>query len=281
MGGRFHGIPSHLPVQDNKLKIDISLLLLRLAKIMHVVFSPQLFKALYTHRVLAGTEHRSMLTSGLATVVDVGASRGQFALAAREWANEATIISFEPLADPADRFRKVFQHDPGVTLFQAAVGPRAGETTIHVSAADDSSSLLPIGPSQEQLFPGTHKIRQEAVKIGPLSDFVNHETIVSPAMLKLDVQGYELEALRGCEELLGRFAYVYVECSFVELYVGQAMADDVVAWLHERGWNLSGVYNVIRDRRGKRIQADFFFRNSNLGRSTATQLVRKHSCASP
>lgn len=245
-------------------------MLLRLEKIMHVILSARLLKALYAHRVLAGTEHRSILKTHLVTVVDVGANRGQFALAARKWANRATIISFEPLADPADRFRKVFQNDPGVTLFQAAVGPLAGETTIHVSAADDSSSLLPIGPLQEHLFPGTNEIRAEAIRIGPLSDFVNHEAIVSPAMLKLDVQGYELEALRGCEELLGRFSYVYVECSFVELYVGQAMVDDVIVWLHERGWVLSGVYNVIKEHRGRSIQADFLFRNSNLRRSTKT-----------
>jgi FkbM family methyltransferase len=263
---KFHCIPNHLPVQDNGLKIDISLFLLRLEKIMHVIMSPRLLKALYVHRVLAGTEHRPILESGLATVVDVGASRGQFTLAARKWATGARIISFEPLAGPAEKFRKVFQDDPGVTLFQAAVGSKTGETTIHVSAADDSSSLLPIGPLQEQLFPGTNEIGTEAVKIGPLSEFIDQEAIVGPAMLKLDVQGYELETLRGCEELLNRFSYVYVECSFVELYVGQAMVDDVIAWLHEREWDLGGVYNVIKDRRGISIQADFLFKNADRRR---------------
>jgi hypothetical protein len=104
----------------------------------------------------------------------------------------------------------------------------------------------------------------EAIKLGPLSEFVIPEEIVAPAMLKLDVQGYELEALRGCEDLLDRFAYVYVECSFVELYVGQALADEIIAWLMERGWYLKGIYNMTYDRKGSSIQADFLFESSCL-----------------
>ena len=241
-----------------------SQLLLRLEKIVHVLMSPRLFRALHIHRVLAGAEHRHILKMGLATVVDVGANRGQFTLAARRWAHQARIISFEPLADAAERFLKVFNRDSSVIFHQTAIGPEAGQETIHVSASDDSSSLLLFSPLQERLFPGTVEIRTETVNVGPLSDYVKPEQIVPPAMLKLDVQGYELEALRGCEDLLCMFAYVYVECSFVELYVGQALVDDIIAWLQERGWYLSGINNMNYDRNGRSIQADFLFENTYL-----------------
>ncbi len=200
----------------------------------------------------------------MSTVVDIGANRGQFALAAKKWAPKAKVTGFEPLADAAKCFLKTFRGDSGVTLHQVAIGPHSGETTIHVSAADDSSSLHPISPLQEMLFPGTHEIRTEKVKIGPLSNYITPDDIVRPAMLKLDVQGYELEALRGCEDLLCLFSHVYVECSFVELYSGQALADDIIAWLKERGWCLSGIYNMVYDRKGRSIQADFLFENSLL-----------------
>jgi hypothetical protein len=78
------------------------------------------------------------------------------------------------------------------------------------------------------------------------------------AMLKIDVQGFELEALQGCEGLLDKFAYIYAECSFLELYTGQALAGDVIAWLHHRGFALSGIYNVSYEL-GRSIQADFLF----------------------
>ena len=215
--------------------------------------------------VVPGVEHTQVLIRlSCRTVIDIGANRGQFALVTRRCFPEAQIVSIEPLAEPAKRFRSVFKNDPAVTLRQTAIGPQSGESVIHVSAADDSSSLLPISPLQERLFPGTHEVRTEKIRIGPLSDYVLPEDIVPPAMLKLDVQGYELEALRGCEELLGRFSHVYVECSFVELYFGQALVDDIISWLRVRGWCLSGIYNMTYDRKGRSIQADFLFENSLL-----------------
>ena len=74
-----------------------------------------------------------------------------------------------------------------------------------------------------------------------------------------DVQGFELQALAGCEDVLERFAWVYVECSFMELYAGQAFADAVIAWLRERGLRLAGVYNMAYDGEGHAVQADFLF----------------------
>jgi hypothetical protein len=77
--------------------------------------------------------------------------------------------------------------------------------------------------------------------------------------LKLDVQGYELTALYGCEELLAKFRYVYVEASFIELYVGQALATDVIAYLLAKGFKLICVANLSRGNARRPIQADFLF----------------------
>ncbi|MDP2854672.1 MAG: FkbM family methyltransferase [Smithellaceae bacterium] len=147
-------------------------------------------------------------------------------------------------------------------LHQAAIGPETGEATIHVSGADDSSSLLPISQVQERLFPGTGEVRTETIKVGRLAEFVSATEIVGPALLKLDVQGFELEALRGCEDLLSRFSYVYVECSFVELYTGQSLAHEIITWFDERGFKLNGVYNISYDKTGKAIQGDFLFKKT-------------------
>lgn len=196
------------------------------------------------------------------TVVDVGANRGQFALAARHCFPEARIVSFEPLPEPATAYRAVFADDPRARIIEAAVGPEAGESLIHVSARDDSSSLLPITARQSELFPGTSEVSTATIRVGRLGDYVSAELIEAPALLKLDVQGFELKALAGCEEFLELFDWVYVECSFVELYAGQALADEVIAWLRERGFVLAGVYNMTHDGHGKAIQADFLFRRT-------------------
>lgn len=235
----------------------------RAIKLYNCLINPVFRRALFFHGVAAAPEHRHVLGSDLATVVDIGANRGQFSLAVKRWAPGALLIAFEPLGSPAARFRKIFQGDARVLLHQVAIGPESGEATIHVSAADDSSSLLPISSVQKRLFPGTGEVRTETVRVGKLSDYIAAEEVVSPALLKLDVQGFELEALRGCEDLLECFACVYVECSFVELYSGQALADDVIPWLRERGFRLRGVYNISYDKNGKAIQGDFLFVHPN------------------
>lgn len=206
-------------------------------------------------------EHAAVLRQlgKVRTVVDIGANRGQFALAARKSLPAAQIFSFEPLPAPAAVYRAVFSDDVHATLYETAIGPKSGDGVIHVSGRDDSSSLLPIAATQDGLFPGTAEIGTQIVRVARLDDHLAPAAIDSPALLKLDVQGFELETLRGCEQLLRHFAWVYAECSFVELYAGQALADAVIAWLRERGLMLRGVYNMAYDRRGKAIQADFLF----------------------
>ncbi len=242
--------------------MNLNLFLTRIDKLIQVFGETTLLRAFVRHRVLAGAEHRRILTRELATVIDIGANRGQFSLAVRRWAPDARIIAFEPLSAAAARFREVFQGKDRVTLCQAAVGPEAGEAVIHVSAADDSSSLLSFSKLQEQIYPGTAEVGTEKILVGPLTDFISKEEIVFPALLKLDVQGYEQEALKGCEELLGLFSQVYVECSFVELYSGQSLAGEVIAWLKERGFGLTGIYNMAYDRSGRAVQGDFMFENT-------------------
>lgn len=229
-------------------------------KLVAILKLPYYRTRLLRHRVAAGVEHAQVL-SGLdySTVVDVGANRGQFALVARQCRPHARVISFEPLPVAAAKFRAVFEGDDRVTLHEVAIGPVPGNATIHVSRRDDSSSLLPITSTQVGLFPGTEEVATETVRVAPLRDLIPAADIQSPALLKLDVQGFELEALRGCEDMLDRFDYVYAECSFIELYAGQALADEVITWLRERGFNLQGEHNTVHDRDGRAIQTDFLF----------------------
>jgi FkbM family methyltransferase len=241
----------------------------KFSKIVHALRSARLTRALAQHRVLAGSEHRCVLSPALATVVDVGANRGQFALAVRQWAPQARVISFEPLPGPAAIFRAVFAGDAQVTLHPVALSPRPERRAMHVSGRDDSSSLLPISEAQTALFPGTGEVASLEVTTGPLGDFVEPSELVAPAMLKLDVQGFEYDALLGCRAMLPLFAWVYCECSFVELYTGQKLAADVVDLLAENGFALAGVHNASYDDAGRCIQADLLFTAAGAQSSAA------------
>lgn len=211
--------------------------------------------------VAAGIEHQPLLASlGSQTVVDIGANKGQFALAARRALPGAWIVAFEPLPVPASLFRRVFARDPRVRLHEAAIGSADERMTIHIAGRDDSSSLLPISRRQEEYFPGTGKVGEQEVRVSPIAAFLHPADIAGQrTLLKIDVQGYEMEALRGCESILSEVCHIYVECSFVELYVGQELAPAVISFLAERGFGLDGAYNVTYDRKGVAVQADLLF----------------------
>ena len=229
-------------------------------KVLRVLTKPGPASALLRYRIAASIEHQRAL-AGLdcQTVVDIGANRGQFSLMARYLFPRATIVAFEPLPGPADTFRRVFAQDMNVTLHEVAISSESGQHVMHVSAREDSSSLLPIGSAQSRIFPGTQESGVTVVTTKRLRDAIPSPDWSKPALLKLDVQGFELEALRGCEELLGQFAWIYCECSFLPLYEGQALADEVIAWLRMYHFRLTGVYNMTYDRSGTAVQADCLF----------------------
>jgi FkbM family methyltransferase len=251
--GELRGAPTnHLPGRHEIVNL--------LTKIVRVLWIRQYRAALLRTRVVAATEHDKILAGlELDTVVDIGANRGQFALCVRRLYPQSRIISFEPLHRPAATFRRTFSRDPRVTLFNKAVAAECGSAHMHVVQWDASSSLLPIAQAQRDNYPFMKESRLEAVETATLSDCIDAGSVNGRALLKLDVQGFELTALSGCEPLLDRFKFVYVEASFVELYVGQALASDVVGFLLSKGFRLTCVANLSSGRMQRPIQADFLF----------------------
>lgn len=223
--------------------------------------------------VAAAVEHEPVLKAiNCKTIIDIGANRGQFALAARHCCPLARIISFEPLPAPCEKFRKLFSTDENVRLHAAAIGRENKEATIYISRRDDSSSLLPITDLQETLFPGTGEKGTMTIPVHPLDQAVSPDEIVSPALLKLDVQGYELNALQGSAALLPLFDFIYAECSFVELYAAQPLAHEIIEYLDQQHFTLTGIYNLVYGKAEQPLQGDFLFSRMK-GRIPSVQII--------
>jgi hypothetical protein len=134
-----------------------------------------------------------------------------------------------------------------------------GEAELVISADADSSSLLPMTALQVETFPGTAEAARLMVSTARLDRLLDATLLARPALLKIDVQGAELEVLRGAATVLEAIDEVLVECSFVELYRGQALAGEVARHLHDRGFALSAVCSPVADGRGLLLQADLLF----------------------
>lgn len=218
--------------------------------------------------VAAAIEHAPLLrTLGagdcVRTVVDVGANKGQFALLALELFPAAQVHAFEPLAAPGARMAAWSRGETRLRLYPLALAETAGPRKMHVSARMDSSSLRVISKRQTAQFPGTHCVGATTVETARLDEILTAADLQPPALLKIDVQGGELETLHGAEGVLRRFDWVYVECSFVEFYEGQGSADDIAACLAAAGFSPVAYWNLCRDKEGSPAQADVLFTRMN------------------
>ena len=229
----------------------------RARKLLRLVVDRR-FRAGLRYGVAATIEHAGALAGrDFASVVDVGANRGQFTVFAAGLFPRARIFAFEPLPGPYAVLARIAAGHERIRAIRAAIGPQAAPARIHVMDPDDCSSLLAPTGHQSALFPQTRLAGSLPVEMAPLAAFIGPGDLHAPALLKLDVQGFELAALAGCAALLDRFAAIYVECSFMPLYAGQPLADEVLAHLRDQGFRLRGVFNLTHDRSGRAVQADF------------------------
>lgn len=231
---------------------------LRLRKLAYALFHPPCWSALALG-VVPGVEHQTALKGlGFDGIIDVGANRGQFTLAMRLCLPNVPVVAFEPVPSEARAFRKVHAKAVNVTLIDTAVGETAGEAILHLSNCADSSSLLPIGREHIRLYPDTAEVGKLTVLVKRLDDFAGYWHGKGRQLLKLDVQGFELQVLRGALNTLDTCAHVYVECSEVSLYDGQSLRSEVQAFLEGAGFRLAGCFNPTLAE-GKLVQADYLF----------------------
>jgi FkbM family methyltransferase len=235
----------------------------RLGKALGLSFNPRFRRGLW-QGVAAAIEHRHLRLARARTVVDVGAHRGQFSLLALELFPQAMVLAFEPLSLARGRLAWLLHGEPRFRLYPMALGREAGERSLLVAARDDCSSLRAATGDQMALEPRSRPVRSERVPVARLDEVLRADQLRQPALLKIDVQGQELEVLEGALGLLGHFEVIYLEASFRELYAGQALAGDLISWLARRGFALNGVYNLLLDGDGRAAQADLEFRRAAL-----------------
>jgi FkbM family methyltransferase len=191
-------------------------------------------------------------------VLDVGANDGSWARELRRAGLRGRIVSFEPLAESFAALERSADWE----IHRLALGDRAGRARLHVSANRQSSSLLPMLDRHERAAPESAVIRSEEVEVARLDD-LGAVRAGEHAYLKLDVQGAELDVLRGAARTLESVRVVEAELSAVELYEGQALLGQVVEYLRAAGFDLIGLEPTFRDRvTGDLLQMNGLFRRA-------------------
>jgi FkbM family methyltransferase len=202
------------------------------------------------------------LPSG-AVVFDVGANVGYFSeslLAHQPW---ASIHAFEPLPDARAKLAEALApYGNGIVINATALGAERGERDFRVSGFGEASSFFENGSILEGKVYGIdfQTVAIIPVIIDTVAGYVRDRAIGRVDLLKLDVQGFELEVLKGAEQVLDRIDAIYCEAQFEELYKGAPLAGTVFSWLHARGFELLRMTAFRADDEGRLMECDMLFR---------------------
>jgi FkbM family methyltransferase len=189
-------------------------------------------------------------------ILDVGANIGQTALKYRTLFPESLIYSFEPFPESFARLASQFAGDGRVRPVQQAVGDSEGRETFYLNESHYTNSLLPC-IKQENLEP----VGVMEVSTTTIDEFCEREGIGEVQVLKMDIQGGELMALKGAAQRLKKksIALIYTEVMFSPQYEGQAFFHDICMFLYDHGYSLFDQYNFSHTAEGQIAWGDAIF----------------------
>jgi FkbM family methyltransferase len=182
-----------------------------------------------------------------ATVLDIGANRGQTIELLSDCLDRPKIHAFEPSKNNYSRLSSVSWR-PEISLYQLAMGRSPGEIELINYSDPCLTSIREMDRSGENRFRETKEISREKVRLSSVDAFVDENKIRRIDLLKIDTQGYDLDVLEGANRTLseGRVGNVLVELNFVAMYEEQSNALDIFSMLRNHGFELVDFYEKIR-----------------------------------
>ncbi len=197
------------------------------------------------------------------TILDVGASTGQFARLMHAVLPGARIYSFEPLPECYEALKRALEPEADFHPLQLAIGEENAKLNFYRSIHTPSSSFLKMTKLHREAFPETIEGQQEkatAVESRRLDDAVKDLAIEDGLLLKLDVQGYESKVIAGAPQTLKRVKVAIIETSFVELYESQPLFDGIYHLMRDAGYVYRGnLQQMMHPTTGEIVQADSVF----------------------
>jgi FkbM family methyltransferase len=180
-------------------------------------------------------------------VADVGANIGQYAKELIKAGYKNKIISFEPLTDVYAALQKASSIHPQWTIYErCAIGNETGEITINVSENYESSSIYNVLDKSIEAEPGTKFVKKETVKIVKLADVLKYAP-GTKIHLKIDVQGFEEQALMGAAAIFNDVSSIEVEISMLPLYEGALSPQVLLTKLSDYGFSPAFYTSVFDD----------------------------------
>ena len=165
-------------------------------------------------------------------IFDVGASNGSWSQMASDVFPGARLVLVDPRPDAAPALTEFCRSNDRFSAELVAVGPEPGSATM--TDWETGSTLLPVDPSgSPQLKVPVTTLDSLAAKWG------------RPDLIKMDIEGFELQALRGASSLLGVTEVFIIEVALFR-FVDRPMLHDVVGFMERHDYVVYDICDSIR-----------------------------------
>lgn len=155
-----------------------------------VRFAPRL--AIAIHEPESTGAYWGVIREGM-LIVDGGANRGGYALLGSKRTRPAgRVYAFEPEPENFRRLSRRLSGLRNVVPVQKAIGKRSGEARLNLHRFHQSHSLTRHGDSEQSV----------TVSVTSLDDFVREQSLPGLDLVKLDIEGAEMEAIAGMAGIL-------------------------------------------------------------------------------
>jgi FkbM family methyltransferase len=195
---------------------------------------------------------------------DIGAHNGSWSQILLETLqNDIQIVMFEPQKNYFETLKKIFTTQNNKFLFNLALGSSYGKS--HILGGGASASLLNASSLQNEIFPGSfNESVSESVEVFTLDEVVETNKLQQPDVIKIDVQGFELDVFKGGQKTLKNTKYLIVELSFVSLYKDQPSLNDILQFLEKHNFAIVDFGFQWRNNKNEIIQIDAILKNMSV-----------------
>ncbi len=210
---------------------------------------------------LSVVEHDWLKKKNIKTVIDIGAGHGQYSKKLKAIFTDIEIFSFEALPEQYEELLKNHGADSSKHHFyNILLSNKSEEITFFKSSNLGSSSMLNMDNNHKEAYPESSNLSPLKLQAQLLDDVLGKRDLKKNILLKLDVQGAEKKVLEGAKNILAQSTLIFIELSFIKLYEGQPLINEMIDFLQSAGFALIGIDNVSHDLRdGKYLQCDAYF----------------------
>jgi FkbM family methyltransferase len=193
-------------------------------------------------------------------VIDGGAHRGAFVDAIRAVCPGARLVCFEPDPVSASALRERFSGDKNLLMIQSALGADCGNAVFNINRSRATNSLSTMTDATTGLLNQlTTTVDRIEVAVTTLDEAMRAHAFPACDFIKLDLQGHDLEALKGAKVALKSAKVVIVEVWFTLIYARSATFAAICEFMSEHGFAIYSLAGLHYGTDGRLLWSDALF----------------------